>query len=121
GEPGPAGAQGEPGPAGPQGPQGEPGPEGPPGPVVFPFYEIHDFFATVPAGADNYPVQVNFICPFPEGMAAIGGAAVDPASGVHETGTNLYFPGQPSEVLFSNPGPNDAQVRVWASCQIPRF
>ncbi|MFC7869156.1 hypothetical protein ACOZGD_25725 [Streptomyces murinus] len=89
--------------------------------MVLPFYEIHDFFATVPAGADNYPVQVNFICPFPEGMAAIGGAAVDPASGVHQTGTNLYFPGQPSEVLFSNPGPNDAQVRVWASCQIPRF
>ncbi|MGW3263799.1 hypothetical protein [Streptomyces sp. NPDC001056] len=111
-----------PGPEGPQGVQGPQGEPGPPGPGSFPYYEVHDFFATVPAGADNYPVQVNFVCPFPEGMAAIGGAAVDPASGVHETGTNLYSPfQQPSEVLFSNPGTTDAQVRVWASCQIPRF
>ncbi|WP_202516942.1 hypothetical protein [Streptomyces sp. SID685] len=66
---------------------------------MFPFCEIHDFSATIPAGADDYPVQVNFVRPFPEGVAAIGGAAVDPASGVHETGTNPYFPGRPSEVL----------------------
>jgi hypothetical protein len=55
-------------------------------------------------------------------MAAVGGAAVDPASGVHATGTNLYPTWQqPSQQLFTNTGDEDAEVRVWVSCEMPRW
>ncbi|WP_218957099.1 hypothetical protein [Streptomyces sp. UH6] len=61
-------------------------------------------------------------CPWPEGMAAVGGAAVDPESGVYATGNNLYPAWQrPSEQLFTNTGDVDAEVRVWVTCEIPRW
>ncbi|MET8577684.1 hypothetical protein [Streptomyces sp. NPDC005012] len=87
-----------------------------------PFFEVFEFNATVPAGTDNYVVEVPQWCPWPEGLAAVGGAAVDPASGVHATGTNLYPAWQqPPQQLFTNPGTEDAEVRVWVTCEVPRW
>ncbi|MFE5212248.1 hypothetical protein [Streptomyces sp. NPDC056600] len=82
-----------------------------------------EFTGTVPAGAENYAVEIpQGFCPWAEGMAAIGGAAVDPASGVHATGSNVYPVWQrPSEQLFTNTGAEDADVRVWVTCEFPKW
>lgn len=95
---------------------------GPEGPSIWfpPYYDVLELVDTVPARAENYVVQAP-VCPAPEWTASVGGAAVNPASPVHATGTNIYppypYPPAGPNVLFTNTVNAPAQVRVWTVCQ----